>query len=121
MLEVNAGVVKDMYRDVYGNICSRLGVPAGELHLHGTTLIEDTGKPDANGKGARSARSRSCLPRRCRSCWQAAIARLTSFRQSRMELFGAVNRAGRARSRSATGSTGKFNTVINSRDLPRRH
>ena len=52
ILEVNAGVVKDMYRDGFGNICSRLGVPAGELHLHGTTLIEDTGEPDATGKGA---------------------------------------------------------------------
>lgn len=52
VLEANAGVVKDEYRDVYGNICTRLIAPAGELHLHGTTLIEDTGKPDADGAGA---------------------------------------------------------------------
>jgi transglutaminase-like putative cysteine protease len=52
ILEVNAGVVKGMYRDGFGNICSRLGVPPGELHLHGTTLIEDTGEPDASGEGA---------------------------------------------------------------------
>jgi transglutaminase-like putative cysteine protease len=51
-LEVNAGVVKEEYLDSFGNLCSRLGVPAGELHLHGSTLIEDSGEPDAAGEGA---------------------------------------------------------------------
>ena len=52
LLEVNAGVVKEEYLDGFGNLCSRLAVPAGELHLHGTTLIEDSGEPDAAGENA---------------------------------------------------------------------
>jgi transglutaminase-like putative cysteine protease len=52
VVEVDVGVVKEEYLDGFGNLCSRLGAPAGELHLHGTTLIEDSGKPDAVGEGA---------------------------------------------------------------------
>ncbi len=52
LLEVNAGVGKEEYLDGFGNLCSRLAVPAGELHLHGTTLIEDSGEPDAAGENA---------------------------------------------------------------------
>lgn len=52
VLETNAGVTKDEYIDSFGNRCARLVVPAGELHLHGTTLIEDSGLPDAIGQDA---------------------------------------------------------------------
>jgi transglutaminase-like putative cysteine protease len=48
-LETNAGVVKDEYVDSFGNRCTRLVAPAGELRLRGSTLIEDSGLPDAAG------------------------------------------------------------------------
>ena len=51
-LETNAGVTRDEYVDSFGNRCTRLVVPAGELQLRGSTLIVDSGKPDATGEGA---------------------------------------------------------------------
>jgi transglutaminase-like putative cysteine protease len=48
-LETNAGVVKDEYVDSFGNRCTRLVAPAGELRLRASTLIEDSGLPDAAG------------------------------------------------------------------------
>lgn len=50
-MEVNPGVTQEQYIDSFGNLCSRLVVPAGELQLHGSTLIEDSGEPDAVGEG----------------------------------------------------------------------
>jgi transglutaminase-like putative cysteine protease len=52
VLETNAGVTKEEYVDSFGNLCSRLLVPRGELHLHGSTLIKDNGEPDAVGMSA---------------------------------------------------------------------
>ena len=52
VLVTNAGVAKDDYIDSFGNRCARLVAPAGELRLHGTTLIEDSGGPDVHGVGA---------------------------------------------------------------------
>ena len=36
----------DMYRDSFGNICTRFVAPAGQLRLYNSTLIEDSGEPD---------------------------------------------------------------------------
>jgi transglutaminase-like putative cysteine protease len=52
VLETNAGVTKEEYVDSFGNLCTRLLAPPGELHLHGATLINDSGEPDAAGPGA---------------------------------------------------------------------
>lgn len=52
VLETNSGVTKDEYVDSFGNRCTRLVTPAGELQLRGTTLIADSGEPDAPGEGA---------------------------------------------------------------------
>ncbi len=49
MLETSAGVVQDEYIDGFGNRCARLLAPAGELRLHGWTLIEDSGMADEQG------------------------------------------------------------------------
>jgi transglutaminase-like putative cysteine protease len=51
-LETSDGVVKDEYVDSFGNRCTRLLAPAGELALRASTLIEDSGLPDAAGTDA---------------------------------------------------------------------
>ena len=51
-LETSDGVVKDEYVDSFGNRCTRLVAPAGELALRASTLIEDSGLLDAVGTGA---------------------------------------------------------------------
>jgi transglutaminase-like putative cysteine protease len=42
----------DMYRDSFGNICSRFVAPAGAFRLYNSTLIEDSGEPDPTNPGA---------------------------------------------------------------------
>jgi len=44
-----------MYHDSYGNICSRFVAPCGLVRLHSSTLIEDSGQPDAVNPEARQA------------------------------------------------------------------
>jgi transglutaminase-like putative cysteine protease len=51
-LETSDGVVKDEYVDSFGNRCTRLVAPAGELQLRTSTLIQDSGLPDAAGTNA---------------------------------------------------------------------
>jgi transglutaminase-like putative cysteine protease len=41
------------YPDSFGNICTRLVVPAGETHFTADFLVEDSGLPDAITPGAR--------------------------------------------------------------------
>jgi transglutaminase-like putative cysteine protease len=52
VLHTNDGVVRDEYVDSFGNRCTRLVVPAGELELRASTLIEDSGLPDPAGTNA---------------------------------------------------------------------
>jgi transglutaminase-like putative cysteine protease len=41
------------YRDNYGNLCSRIIAPAGQLRLSTDALVRDTGQPDMVNFGAR--------------------------------------------------------------------
>jgi len=43
------------YEDSFGNTCARFVAPAGNLQLYHTTLIEDSGEPDAVYTGARQS------------------------------------------------------------------
>ncbi len=52
VLHTNAGVARDEYVDSFGNRCTRLVAPAGELELRASTLIEDSGLPDPVGMDA---------------------------------------------------------------------
>jgi transglutaminase-like putative cysteine protease len=52
VLHTNDGVAQDEYVDSFGNRCTRLLAPAGELELRGSTLIEDSGLPDPVGTDA---------------------------------------------------------------------
>ena len=47
ILRVKPEVKIDTYLDSFGNQCARLLAPAGELRLYNSTLIEDSGEPDA--------------------------------------------------------------------------
>jgi transglutaminase-like putative cysteine protease len=47
------GVEIDEYTDSFGNHCSRLVAPAGNLRLFSSSLIEDSGEPDAINPWAR--------------------------------------------------------------------
>ena len=50
-LKVDPTVAVEQYVDGFGNICCRLTAPAGPLRLWNSTLIEDSGQPDAQNCG----------------------------------------------------------------------
>lgn len=54
-LRVTPSVPVETYLDSFGNICSRFAAPMGPLALQGTTLISDSGQPDAYAPEARQA------------------------------------------------------------------
>ena len=43
------------YEDSYGNVCARFVAPAGRLQLYNSTLIDDSGEPDAVNPEARQS------------------------------------------------------------------
>lgn len=51
-LQVSPETPVDEYLDSFGNRCSRFRALAGEVRLQGSTLIEDSGLPDAQGYDA---------------------------------------------------------------------
>ena len=52
-LKIEPHIPVEQYRDCFGNICSRFLAPVGPLALSGSTLIEDSGEPDAYQPDAR--------------------------------------------------------------------
>ena len=50
---ITPSVSVDEYEDSFGNVCSRFMAPAGKLQLYNSTLIEDSGEPDAVSPQAR--------------------------------------------------------------------
>lgn len=45
-LQISPSCTAEEYIDCFGNICTRIDAPQGPLRLSGSTLIEDSGKPD---------------------------------------------------------------------------
>ena len=54
-LQITPAGPTDMYRDSFGNSCSRFVAPAGQLRLYNSTSIEDSGEPDAVNPSARQS------------------------------------------------------------------
>src|ERR1700722_18227810 len=51
-LTVEPGVAVSRYVDLFGNRCTKFVAPAGPLRLYNSTLIEDSGEPDAVDRSA---------------------------------------------------------------------
>jgi transglutaminase-like putative cysteine protease len=51
-LQITPSVPLGFYWDSFGNMCSRFVAPPGRLRLYNSTLIEDSGQPDAVNPGA---------------------------------------------------------------------
>lgn len=52
-LRLEPNVKIDTYTDSFGNVCSRFVAPQGSIRLFNSTLIEDSGEPDAQNPSAR--------------------------------------------------------------------
>lgn len=108
------------YRDSYGNWCSRIVAPKGELRLSTDALVNDTGRPDAIAMEAGRRRWKRCPTRRFCSCWGAAIARPIGYRKSRGPCLAIRRWVGPVCRRSATTFIITSHSAMNMRVLPRR-
>ncbi len=52
VLRTDPEVPIELYRDSFGNVCSRLVAPAGGVRIYNRTLVEDSGLPDPVGLDA---------------------------------------------------------------------
>jgi transglutaminase-like putative cysteine protease len=52
LVSVEPDLAVEEYTDSFGNLCTRFLAPAGALRLTNTTLLEDSGQPDAVNPGA---------------------------------------------------------------------
>jgi transglutaminase-like putative cysteine protease len=52
-LRIDPALPIELFRDSYGNVCSRFTAPAGPLRLFNSTLIQDSGDPDPVNLDAR--------------------------------------------------------------------
>lgn len=46
-IQISPPAVREQYNDSFGNICTRIAASPGSLRLWSSTLIEDSGQPDA--------------------------------------------------------------------------
>jgi transglutaminase-like putative cysteine protease len=51
-IQISPQVKQERYLDCFGNVCARIEAPRGPLRLSNSTLIEDSGEPDAVDRSA---------------------------------------------------------------------
>ncbi len=92
------------YEDSFGNICTRFTAPAGMLQLYHSTLIEDSGAPDALNIDARQLPVENLPPEALRYLLASRYCEVDRLPERSAECSSATrNRDGRAFRRSAIG------------------
>jgi hypothetical protein len=66
------------YADAFGNICTRLVAPPGQVEISTDALVWDSGLPEPSSRTRASTRWLSCRTTRWCSCWRADTARPTA-------------------------------------------
>ena len=68
-----------VYDDAFGNRCSRIVAPIGEIRISADGVVRDTGVPDIVAAGHSSSPYRICRKRFWYFSWAAGIAKLIGF------------------------------------------
>jgi transglutaminase-like putative cysteine protease len=87
-LQPNIGI--DTYSDSFDNICSRFVVPPGTIRLFNSTLIKDSGEPDAQNPGARQVPVGELPTETLRYLLASRYCELDLLSNTAVELFGDV-------------------------------
>jgi transglutaminase-like putative cysteine protease len=85
---VTPEVKVETYVDSYGNRCSRWLAPAGKLKLAGSSLIEDSGLPDAYNPTAREHPVQDLPPEMLRYLLNSRYCEVDRMSNIAVELFG---------------------------------
>ena len=89
-LTVEPGGKPELYLDTFGNRCSRFLAPQGQLRLTGSTLVEDSGAPDAIGVAAREVPVQDLPPDTLRYLLNSRYCEVDRLSQIAVELFAGV-------------------------------
>jgi transglutaminase-like putative cysteine protease len=90
LLRVEPNVKIDQYYDSFGNVCSRLVAPAGTLRLWNSTLIADSGLPDAVNWSARQLPIAELPTETLRFLLASRYCEVDRMSDVAVELFGGV-------------------------------
>lgn len=69
------------YRDGFGNWCSRIVAPTGQVRLSTNAIVNDTGEPTWSPPRPNRSRCKICPRKHWCSCWAADIAKRIGCRR----------------------------------------
>jgi transglutaminase-like putative cysteine protease len=91
-IEVDPPIDTDEYEDSFGNICTRFVAPSGPIRLSNSTLIKDSGQPDAVNRDAREVPVGDLPPEVLRYLMASRFCEVDLLSNTAVELFGGVPR-----------------------------
>ena len=87
-LRIKPDVPVDKYVDSFGNHCCRFLAPPGTLQLENSTLIEDSGEPDAQNFSAREVPVEELPPETLRFLLASRYCEVDLLSNTAADLFG---------------------------------
>ncbi|MBV9084030.1 MAG: transglutaminase family protein [Acidobacteriaceae bacterium] len=90
-LQAEPEIAVDTYLDSFGNTCSRFLAPAGTIRLRNSTLIEDSGEPDAQNLEAREVPVEQLPTNVLRYLLGSRYCETDLLSNTAVELFGGLN------------------------------
>jgi transglutaminase-like putative cysteine protease len=90
-LRIEPGVNYDEYTDSFGNRCCRFLAPSGTMELHNSTLIQDSGEPDAQNPSAREIPVEDLPPDTLQFLLASRYCEVDLLSNTAVELFGHIN------------------------------
>jgi transglutaminase-like putative cysteine protease len=91
-LQLDPAVAAQEYEDSFGNVCTRFLAPAGTLRLTNSTVIHDSGTPDAIDPHAREAPVEQLPPEVLRYLMASRFCEVDLLSATALELFGGAPR-----------------------------
>lgn len=91
-VQVEPPVATVDYEDLFGNICTRFIAPAGRLRLFNSTVIEDSGEPDAVNPDAAEVPVDELPSETLRFLLPSRFCEVDLLSNTAVELFGSVPR-----------------------------
>ncbi|MEP6916442.1 MAG: transglutaminase family protein [Acidobacteriota bacterium] len=91
-LRLDPPVVTEEYQDSFGNICTRFLAPTGTVRLSNSTLIQDSGAPDAIDPQAREVPVEELPPEVVRYLMASRFCEVDLLSATAVELFGGAPR-----------------------------
>ncbi|HEV3331944.1 MAG TPA: transglutaminase family protein [Bryobacteraceae bacterium] len=89
-LRTEPDVPLDLYTDSFGNVCSRFVAPAGRFRLFNSTVLEDSGEPDAINLNARQIAVQDLPTDVLRFLLASRYCEVDRFSDTAMHLFGST-------------------------------